>query len=391
MKILYFDCFSGISGDMTLGAFLDAGLKIGVLRRELKRLKLGGYEISAKRVKRGGIMGTKFDCAIKARPAGGSHAHSELKSILRLIEKSAMPKPVKETAALIFTTLGKAEAAAHGCPLEDVHFHEVGNVDSIVDIVGAAIAIHELGIEKISSSAVVLGKGYALTQAGILPVPSPATMALLKGIPVSMARVEAEIVTPTGASILKALCGGFGPMPAMRPSMVGYGAGSAKLKEMPNMLRVVIGDSADSYGTDSIFVVETNIDDMSPQVFEYLFERLFKEGALDVYITPIQMKKSRPAFCLSVIAKEHVLEKIAAIIFEETSSIGLRYHKADRLKLERRAVNVRTKYGDIRMKVASGPGGIIKSSPEYDDCLSIAKKNKIPFELVYEEAKRSLK
>jgi len=157
------------------------------------------------------------------------------------------------------------------------------------------------------------------------------------------------------------------------------------------MLRVVIGDSADSYGTDSIFVVETNIDDMSPQVFEYLFERLFKEGALDVYITPIQMKKSRPAFCLSVIAKEHVLEKIAAIIFEETSSIGLRYHKADRLKLERRAVNVRTKYGDIRMKVASGPGGIIKSSPEYDDCLSIAKKNKIPFELVYEEAKRSLK
>ena len=391
MKIAYFDCFSGISGDMTLGAFLDAGLGIDVLRKELRRLGLNGYEISAKRVKRGEITGTKFDCILKGKAQSGRHAHSDLESILKMINKSALSRGVKETASKIFTTLGKAEAAVHGCDLEDVHFHEVGNVDSIVDIVGTAIAVHELGIEKLSSSNVVLGKGYALTHDGVLPVPSPATMALLKGIPVAMSRVEAEIVTPTGASILKALCDSFGPMPPMRPSGVGYGAGSINLKEMPNMLRIVIGDSGDAYKKDSVSVIETNIDDMSPQVFEYLFERLFREGAFDVYVTPIQMKKSRPAFCLSVIAEERLLEKIAAAIFEETTSIGLRYHRADRLKLERRIVSAVTKYGRIKVKVGLGPGGIKIASPEYEDCLKIAKKKKVPFKLVYEEAKRAMK
>ena len=390
MKIAYFDCFSGISGDMVLGAFLDAGLDIAVLKRELKRLKLSGYEIKAKRVTRGGLAGTKFNCSVP-RTRGPRHGHSTLKAILDVIRRSGLCAEVKELSSRIFTTIGNAEAKIHGYALKDVHFHEVGNIDSIVDIVGCAIAVHEMGIEKFYSSDVVVGKGYVYTQIGILPVPSPATTLLLKRIPVRMSRIEAELTTPTGAGILRTLCTHFGPMPSMSPDNIGYGAGSTEIAGSPNMLRVVIGDAGGGYERDSVYVVETNIDDMSPQVFDYLFDRLFREGALDVYVTPIQMKKSRPAFQLSVICDESAFDRIAAVIFEETTSIGVRYHKVDRVKLERRIVSVDTKYGRIRVKVGSGPGGIKIVSPEYEDCAGAAKKRKVPLKVVYEEAKRVLR
>jgi hypothetical protein len=391
MKIAYFDCFSGASGDMVLGAFLDSGLDIKVLRSGLGRLKLGGYEIGSKRVRRGELVGTKFRCIVKGKKPSRPHTHANLKSILELIAKSGLSREVKDLSSEIFLTIGKAEAKVHGYRLANVRFHEVGNIDSIVDIVGCAIAVSESGIEKFYASEIVLGKGYVYTQVGVLPVPSPAVAHLMRGIPVRMSRVEAELVTPTGAGILRTLCSRFGSLPDMRPERIGYGAGSADFPGMPNMLRIVIGDAGVGYQRDSVYVVETNIDDMSPQVFDYLFDRLFKEGALDVYVTPIQMKKSRPAFSLSVIVEEPLLEEIAAAIFEETTSIGLRYSRADRFKLARRIVKVSTKYGKIRVKIGDGPGGVKIVSPEYDDCVTIARKKKIPFKVVYEEAKRALK
>lgn len=390
MEIAYLDCFSGVSGDMFLGAFLDAGLDLKVLRRGLAHLHLEGYEIRAKRAIRGEIVGTKFSCIVTPI-AAGSHRHTSLKSILGLIKKSGLPEKVKGLASKIFTTVGKAESSVHGCRLQDVRFHEVGNIDSIVDIVGAAIAVHEMGVEKFYCSDVVLGKGYTFSHHGLLPVPSPATLNLMKGVPVRMSRLEAELVTPTGAGIVKVLCDHFGPMPPMYPEAVGYGAGSADFKSASNMLRVVLGNSHGIYTSDSVLVLETNIDDMSPQVFDYLFERLFKEGALDVYVTPIQMKKSRPAFQLSAIVRERHLDTIAAAIFEETTSIGLRYYRTDRLKLERKIEKVRTKYGVVKVKVGRGPRGIKIVSPEYEDCVGIAKRKKIPFKVVHEEARRALK
>ena len=382
MKIAYFDCFSGISGDMTLGAFLDAGLNPRALKRELGKLKLSGYEIRTRRVRRGSITGTKFDCILKPSRSA-RHGHATLKHILSLIQRSALSKSVKERACGIFLTLGRAEGRIHGSRLESVHFHEVGNLDSIVDIVGTAIAADELGIERFYSAHPPLGMGRIATQAGVMPVPSPAALEILKGVPIRASNAESELVTPTGASILRTLVSSFGPMPSMRVDRIGYGAGSADPEEMPNMLRMVIGSSGGTYKTDSVILLETNIDDMSPQALGDLLQRLPEEGVLDAYITPVQMKKSRPGFLLSVLCEERLLEKIAGMIFEETTSIGIRYNRIERLKLERRIVKIDTKYGKVRVKFS---GDTV--SPEYEDCAVIARKRRIPFKEVYDEAKR---
>jgi uncharacterized protein (TIGR00299 family) protein len=389
MKIAYFDCFSGISGDMTLGALLDAGLELKVLKRELGRLRLDGYEISQSRVSRGGITGTKFDCLLKDS-GRTSHSHSTLGAISDLIKSSGLSKGVKDLSSRIFLALGRAEAKIHGCRLDDVHFHEIGNIDSIVDIVGTAIAVSELGIDKCHSSEVAVGRGRVNTRGGLLPLPSPAAAEILKGVPVRMSSSEGELVTPTGVAILKTLCDSFGAMPRMRIEKIGYGAGSSDFKEMPNMLRVMLGEPVRIYKEDKIVIVETNIDDMSPQVFDYLFDRLFEAGVRDVYVSQVYMKKSRPAFQLNVLADEHLLEKVASIIFEETTSIGLRYYTADRLKLERKVVNVDTKYGRVDVKLGMGPDGIKAVSPEYDACVRIAKNKKVPFKAVYEEARKKV-
>ncbi|MDP3804816.1 MAG: nickel pincer cofactor biosynthesis protein LarC, partial [Candidatus Omnitrophota bacterium] len=315
MRIAYFDCFSGISGDMTLGAFLDAGLSFNALSRELGKLKIEGCDIKKKHVMRGEISGTKFDCL----PKGQAHHHRSLKDIVSLIDKSALNKRAKDIARNIFNTIGDAERKVHGISSkQDIHLHELGDIDSIVDIVGTAVALDELGIDEVYSSDITLGRTMIDTKAGVLPIPSPASLELLKGIPTRISDIEAELVTPTGAGILKSLSKGFGEMPKMKISSVGYGAGSWDLKERPNMLRVIIGERKESFIEDKIYVVETNIDDMSPQNFEYLFEKLFKEGALDVYTTNIQMKKSRPAFKLTVLVEPSRLEKISSAIFNET-------------------------------------------------------------------------
>ena len=387
-KIAYFDCFSGISGDMTLGAFLDAGLDMKALSRELKKLRLNGYELKSTKVKRGALTGTKFDCIIKET----SHPHYSLKDILLLIDKSALTKKVKENARNVFTAIGEAEARIHGLgSKKDIKFHELGAVDSIIDIVGTAIALEHLGIDEVYSSVINFGRAFAETEHGTIPIPAPAALELLKGAPAAMSDIEAELVTPTGAGILKVFSRGFGRMPAMKIEGIGYGAGSRDLQEIPNMLRVVIGEKAEAFSEDRIFVIETNIDDISPQNFEYLFDRLFKEGALDVYTENIQMKKTRPAFKLTVLADGALLNKICAIIFSETTTIGVRFHEASRFKLERNFVRARTRYGDVNVKVARGPGNIKTVSPEYEECARLARESKVPLKTVYEEAKRLVK
>lgn len=389
MKIAYFDCFSGISGDMTLGAFLDAGLNFNVLRRGLSGLDLKGYGIRKERVRRGGIAGTKFECIPGSEKPRG---HRSLKEILAIIDKSALGKDVRQTAKDIFLAIGRAEAKVHGISFKgDVRLAELGDIDSIIDIVGTAIAIDALDIDEIHASRINLGRGVVRTKHGMLPVPAPAAIELLRGAPVDMSGAESELVTPTGAGILKTLSKSFGMAPQMTVSAIGYGAGSRSSDEIPNMLRVMIGEAVPSFCGDRVIVIEANIDDMSPQNFEYIFERLFGEGALDVYTANIQMKKSRPAFKLTVLTEPHKLGRISAVIFKETTTIGMRYYEASRLKLDRKLIKARTRYGEINVKVSSGPGGIKTVSPEYEECARIARKKKAPFRTVYEEAKNAIK
>ena len=385
MRIAYFDCFSGISGDMTIGAFLDAGLSFETLSRELSKLKLKGYKLSRSKVVRGQIAGTKFDCITDNRP----HGHRSLKDIISLIDRSSIKAKVKDTAKAIFNTIAAAEMKVHGkAKAKDVIFHELGDTDSIIDIVGTAIAIDELGIDAVYSSNVSMGRTIIRSRHGNIPVPSPASIELLKGIPVSISEIEAELVTPTGAGILKTLSKNFGSgLPQMEITKVGYGAGSKKIDERPNLLRVMIGESKMAFKEDSVYVIETNIDDMNPQHVGYVVEKLMATGALDAYITNIQMKKSRPAFKLTALVDTAKLQSVAQAIFSETSAIGLRFYEAGRMKLERKIAKVHTPYGELKVKVSSGPGGLSTVSPEHDECVKTARDKKVPLRKVYESAK----
>ncbi|MFA4981155.1 MAG: nickel pincer cofactor biosynthesis protein LarC [Candidatus Omnitrophota bacterium] len=389
MKVAYFDCFSGISGDMTIAALLDAGLNFDALTKALGKLKLRGYELKKTKAMRGGISGTRFECVVTG---SAGHSHRSIKEIFLIIDNSSLGAKVKDSAKAIFTNIGSSEAGIHGVSKSsDLRLHELGDIDSIIDIVGAAIALDELGIEAVYSSKISLGRTFVNSKHGVLPIPAPATLELLKGVPLNISEIEAELVTPTGAGILKTLSKGFGSIPQMKISSIGYGAGTRVLETRPNMLRVLIGETQPSFIEDRIFVIETNIDDMSPQSFEYLFEKLFKEGALDVYTTTIQMKKTRPAFKLTVLAEPRLIGRISSAIFSESTAIGLRYYEADRLKLERASTSVKTKYGNITVKLSSGPEGILTASPEYDECVKLARKKKVPLKSVYDEAKRAVK
>ncbi|MFA6320998.1 MAG: nickel pincer cofactor biosynthesis protein LarC [Candidatus Omnitrophota bacterium] len=387
MKIAYFDCFSGISGDMTIAAFLDAGLSFKTLSSQLAKLKLKGYKLRRSRTARSEIAGTKFDCIA----AKSVHGHRSLKEITATIDKSALKPKVKETAKGIFNAIAAAESKVHGkTRAKDIIFHELGDIDSIVDIVGTAIAIDELGIDAIYASKVSMGRTIINSRHGNIPIPSPASLELLKGVPLSITDVEAELVTPTGAGILKALAKGFGALPQMSVSRIGYGAGSKEIKERPNMLRVMIGEAAGSFKEDNVYVVETNIDDMNPQHIGYTVEKLLGVGALDAYVTNIQMKKSRPAFKLTAIADASKLQNVASVIFNETSAIGLRFYEAGRMKLDRRFSMVKTKYGDIKVKVSKGPDGLCTVSPEHDECVKRARSKNVPLRKVYDAAKLSM-
>ena len=338
MRCIYFDCFSGASGDMIVGALLDAGLELEVLRRELDRLQLPRYHIEATRVGRGGIRGTKFDVVIE-EPA---HERRGLNDILRIIRESGLTERVRRDSTRIFQRLAEAEAKVHGTDVSEVHLHEVGAVDAIVDVVGAVVGLAKLGIQRVAASALRTGTGFVECEHGRLPVPAPATAALLAGFPVTASNVEAELTTPTGAAVLTTLGEHFGTCPSMKLTAVGYGPGRRDLDGPPNLLRVMIGETSAKAEADRMWVLETNIDDMPAELFEGLFEKLFAAGAMDVFTTPIQMKKGRPAVKLSTIVSEELRGTAEEIIFRETTTFGIRAYEVERRKLTRADVSPRS-------------------------------------------------
>jgi uncharacterized protein (TIGR00299 family) protein len=384
MKLAYFDCASGISGNMILGAMLDAGLELDALQEALAALKVSGYEMEATRVQRKGLAGTLVD----VRASEGQMAR-HLGDILEIIGESGLPGDVKEKAAAVFTRLAEVEAKIHGVSVEEIHFHEVGGLDAIVDVVGTIIGLKLLGIEEVYSSPLHLGKGFVKCAHGLLPVPAPATLELVKGLPVYGWDIEAELVTPTGAAIISTLAK-FDPPPPMRVERIGYGAGHRDLP-IPNLLRLVIAITYPHAGEleqDTVVLLETNIDDMNPEFYEYVMDKLFQKGALDVFLTPIQMKRNRPGTMLSVIVGQEDVDKMLGVIFEETTTLGVRIQEVRRKKLIRESVMLHTRYGSISVKVAKLDGVVKNVSPEYEECRQIAEKYHVPLKVVYEEVKK---
>jgi pyridinium-3,5-bisthiocarboxylic acid mononucleotide nickel chelatase len=386
MNLAYFDCFSGISGDMTLGAVIDAGCDVARLRSELQRLQVPGWEISAEKVWKNGMAATHAKVETEDQKK-----HRSLTDILEILKKSELVPQVRERASSIFQRLGEAEARVHDVPLEKIHFHEVGAVDAIVDIVGACIGFQSLGIDKFACSPLNVGGGTAKMAHGVLPVPAPATANLLQGKPTYSNGVQRELVTPTGAAIVATLCDSFGPQPPMTVSAIGYGAGTADLEGQPNVLRIMIGESAEKAvpGYDEeISVIEANLDDMNPQIYGYFLERALAAGALDVYTTPVQMKKNRPGTLLTVLCKPQDTNALTSMIFAETTTFGVRTTRAQRRILPREHVNVSTTFGDVRIKLSRVNGRILHVSPEFDDCRKLAVEKNVPLQQVINEALR---
>ena len=386
MKLAYFDCFSGISGDMTLGALVDAGCPVEDLRSELGGLQVPGWELSAEKVWKNGMAATY----VKVKTEDQSK-HRSLSAILEILQKSQLPPQVRERAAAIFTRLGDAEARVHDVPLEKIHFHEVGAVDAMVDVVGACIGFHSLGIEKFACSALNVGGGTAKMAHGILPVPAPATANLLQGIPTYSSGVQKELVTPTGAAIVATLCDSFGPQPPMTVNAIGYGAGTADLEGQPNVVRILVGEAMEKTvpGFDEeIAVIEANLDDMNPQIYGYCLERALSAGALDVYTTPVQMKKNRPGTLLTVLCKPQDTHTLMSLIFAETTTFGARTYGAQRRTLPREHVSVSTSFGNVRIKISRVNGRIRHVAPEYDDCRKLAVEKNVPLQQVISEALR---
>lgn len=383
MTLAYFDCFSGISGDMTLGALVNAGVSIDVLRSELAKLNLPGYELRAEEVKRSGIAATRVLVLLEHK----EQPERRLADIRNIINTSSLAPSIKQKSIKTFERLAEAEAVVHGTEPENVHFHEVGAVDAIVDIVGSVIGLELLGITEIHCSVINLGSGTIKTAHGILPVPAPATAELLKGMPACGSTVPHELTTPTGAVIISTLSSSSGPMPQMNIKRAAYGAGGKDIPGQPNVLRILIGEPADRYDEDSSIIIETNIDDMNPQVYDYLIEKLMSRGAHDVYLTPIIMKKGRPGILLSVLTDESQFDAILDAVFRETTSIGVRIREVRRKKLDREIREVETIYGKVRIKVSRRGPEIFSATPEYDDCRKIAEEKKVPLKQVMEEAK----
>ena len=383
MRVAYFDCFSGISGDMVLGALVDLGWPVKELERELDKLDLLDYQIEAEKVAKKGITSTQ----IKIR-AKEEKKERKLKDILSILDKSKLEEEIKERSRAIFIRLANAEAKIHGKNPEEIHFHELGGLDTIIDVVGAVAGMKYLGIEKVYSSSLPLGKGFLKCSHGTLPVPAPATLELLKGVPVYGSNIEAELVTPTGAVIISTLAENFGQMPPMKIDNIGYGAGQRDLP-VPNLLRVSVGVLKNAYEEDVVSLIQTNIDDMNPEFYEHIADRLFDEGALDVFLTPIQMKKTRPATMLSVITDEEKIERMLELIFDETTTLGVRISKIKRRKLNRESRKVATKYGEIEVKIGKLDGMVKNISPGYEECRKIATRLNIPLREVYQEAKQA--
>ena len=434
MRIAYLECFSGISGDMFLGALVEAGVSATLLEETVAALNVGArLEIS--KVLRSGISATKVDVWIsdqeKDRPRDGEssfheHAHAQpgmavphahqhdhahehsleesgrhhhnehahgrhLSEIRRIISDAGIEERAKQRALAIFQALGEAEAKIHNLPIEKIHFHEVGAVDAIVDITCAAVASYALGVDEWICSPVNVGGGTVQCAHGRLPVPAPATVELLKGIPIYSGGVDKELTTPTGAAIVRILASGFGGVPAYKIQATGYGAGTRDFSGHANVLRLTIGESIESSRAvtpELVSVLEANLDDLNPQVFGYVMDKLLEAGALDVFGTPVQMKKNRPGMLLTVLARTEDAQRLTKIVFAETTTLGIRMREERREVLLRRAETVQTKWGEVHMKIANLNGSVTNYAPEYEDCRRIASDNGVPLKSVMQEAIR---
>ena len=385
MRIAYGDLIGGISGDMFVGALLDLGLSVAALKKQLKTIPTLQFRLEASHKTLHGIRASRFHVICPEKEADRSW-----KQIRMLIGKSRLSTEVKNRGLEIFTRLAEAEGKIHGVPAGDVHFHEIGATDSIVDIMAAAIGCSELDLDEFYFSPVPLGRGLTSSRHGILPVPTPAALELLKGIPTHAADVPGETVTPTGAAILRTLAKKVGDQPSMRIEGVGYGAGHKEFPNRPNLFRLIVGSAEPAWSHEEMLVIETNIDDMNPEFYDYVLERLFEGGARDVFLSPIQMKKNRPATLLRVIAESGRKSELAKILFDETSTIGIRYYPVHRMILQRKSEILKTRFGPVRIKRVAQGNGRDHASPEYDDLKRIASAKKIPLKILYDEVMKVL-
>ncbi|MGZ8427802.1 MAG: nickel pincer cofactor biosynthesis protein LarC, partial [Candidatus Binatia bacterium] len=376
----------GISGDMFVAALIDLGLPLAKLKAELKTISTLRFAVKTAKKTVHAVRATQFQVICPRQEAPRSW-----QQIRRLIEGSKLSAPVKTTASDIFTRLAQAEAKIHGVAVDHVHFHEVGATDSIVDIVAAAIGVRELAIDQLHFSRIPLGHGLTRSQHGPLPVPGPATMELLKGLPTFGIDLDCETVTPTGAALLKVLGSSFGDQPAMTIDKIGYGTGQKEFPNRPNLFRLAIGANAANLQKEEMLVIETNIDDMNPQHFDHVMERLFAAGARDVFMAPIQMKKNRPATLLTVICELAKRDRLATAILQETTTIGVRYYPVSRILLAREAKKVKTRFGEVTVKIVTQPDGSRRATPEYDDLKRIAAAKRISLKNIHDEVMRQLK
>ncbi|TYB30766.1 MAG: nickel pincer cofactor biosynthesis protein LarC [Candidatus Mcinerneyibacterium aminivorans] len=416
-NILYFDCISGISGDMTIGALLDLGIDKDYLIKELSKLNIDGYKLKVEKNKKNGITGTDFKVILEHKYTHDEHNHSEehnhnhghsheseknhdnkhsnnhshnhdhhndhehrnLNDITNLIKSSTLNKNVKNLSLKMFQYVAEAEAKVHDTDISEIHFHEVGALDSIIDIVGTAILIDKLNPDKIYFSQLHVGTGFVECAHGTIPVPAPATVEILKGIPVYSSGIRSELVTPTGAAIAKTLADDFISLPQMEIDEIGYGIAKKDL-EITNVLRVIKGKKKHK----NLIMLETNIDDMNPEIYSYLYDKLFEAGALDVYLTNIMMKKNRPAVKINVLTTSNKIEDIEDILYEETTTLGIRKYNIERTTLKREIKKIDTEYGKIKIKIAYRDGKILKYAPEYEDCKRIAENEGVPIKEVYD-------
>ena len=386
MKTLYFDCFAGASGDMILGAMVAAGVDANVLSEQLSLLNVPGFSVHFKTVTRAGLSATHAIVETQHE-----HKHRHLADILKIINNSSLPGSVKQRATQIFTRLAEAESRVHNEPIEKIHFHEVGALDAIVDVVGAAICFDLLGIEKFISSPIHVGSGFVEMDHGRFPVPPPAVAELLKGVPFYSTDVKGELLTPTGAAIITTVSDQYGAIPSIESTTIGYGAGTREYESFPNVLRVFVGElQRQETKVERLLMIETNIDDLSPQVLGHVMDRAFELGALDCYFTSVQMKKNRPGILLSILCEQIKKHELMQLLFKETTTLGVRTYEVERRALERTVVRVETQYGPIDVKVAMLNGQIVNEMPEFEQCRRVAKGAGIPLKRVEEAVRAAL-
>jgi len=382
MKIAYFDCLAGASGDMILGALLDAGLSDQDLLQGINALDLSGFDLNIHTVYKNGIRATKADIQIE-----DNVTERRLPDIVTIIQDSHLPDDIKKKSIAIFQRIGLVEAEIHGTPLQKVHLHELGGLDTIIDVVGTLVGLDILDVRQVFASPLPLSRGYTHGEHGVIPLPAPATLALLEGVPVAGSDLDIELVTPTGAALLTSLAKSFGPIPIMTLKTIGYGAGTKDLP-IPNVIRLLLGtqQTDPNYIIENLVILETNIDDLNPEIYEYVMTSLLEAGALDVTFNPIQMKKNRPGILLQVLCQPKDAEKLTSILITETSTLGIRKHFVERISIPRTIQIIETPYGKIRVKIAQLQDGSNKYAPEYEDCRTLAETNNIPLLDIYKLA-----